>query len=73
MAALAERALERFHTLRKSLHDRYVELPRAGKVAVWVYFGVHIGVMLAVWIITPGRLMDCERRRIREIGSRSFC
>lgn len=61
MSALFTRAYEQVIWVKDVALDRYKGLPRSGKVAVWVYFALHIVIGAAVWWITPTKLLERER------------
>ncbi|KAL8291758.1 hypothetical protein RQP46_002016 [Phenoliferia psychrophenolica] len=58
MSALFTRAYEQVIWVKDVALDRYKGLPRSGKVAVWVYFALHIVIGAAVWWITPTKLLE---------------
>ena len=60
MASLFHRAYERAVWAQTVASDKYRNLPQSGKVAVWVYFALHVVIAGAVWWITPAKLLERE-------------
>lgn len=63
MSSLVSGVYERVVYLRNLAADKYKNLPVGGKVAVWVYFALHVVIGVAVWWITPTRLLEREPLR----------